>query len=366
MPLVALGAMAAGAALGAINGALVARLGLPAIVVTLATMVAWREGLRWATEGVWVQDLPAGFQWFGLGQDAGRWLVGIGAAAVWAVVAWVLGWTAGRPRRLRHRIRRRGGAPAGVRPPLRGRRRVRRDGRAHRPGGGALVGAVHRRAGQRRRRSRAAVIAAVVVGGTAVSGGRGTLAGTLAGVALLATLGPALAFLGAPAAWERALQGAIILIAVSAEGFRGAAAEGATCLTPRLPPPLALPLRRPAATSPRGLATPELVLLALLVGELVVVLPRRHQLLHVDNGLEILRRQHRGRSARPGADAGHPHRRDRSVVRLAARALGGRLRRDLARCRPAGRGRGGRRHRRRPARAARSTRCWSPASACRR
>ena len=62
----------AGAALGAVNGALVAVLGLPAIVVTLATMVAWREALRWATEGVWVQDLPAGFQWFGLGQAAGR------------------------------------------------------------------------------------------------------------------------------------------------------------------------------------------------------------------------------------------------------------------------------------------------------
>jgi len=63
------------------------------------------------------------------------------------------------------------------------------------------------------------VIAAVVVGGTAVSGGRGSLTGTLAGVALLATVGPALTFLGAPVAWERALQGAIILIAVSAEGF---------------------------------------------------------------------------------------------------------------------------------------------------
>jgi rhamnose transport system permease protein len=36
---------------------------------------------------------------------------------------------------------------------------------------------------------------------------------------LLATVGPALTFLGVPVAWEKALQGAIILIAVSAEGF---------------------------------------------------------------------------------------------------------------------------------------------------
>ena len=42
------------------------------------------------------------------------------------------------------------------------------------------------------------VIAAVVVGGTAISGGRGTLVGTLIGVALLGTIGPALIFLGTP------------------------------------------------------------------------------------------------------------------------------------------------------------------------
>ena len=219
MPLVALGTMGAGAGLGLINGLLVARLGLPAIVVTLATLVAWREGLRFATEGVWVQDLPAGFQWFGLGQDIGRWLVGLAAAAVWVAVAFVLGWTpAGRAVYAT-------GSDAevarllGVRPPvvIAGAFVVM----------GALTGLaallsavqfidVQANAGIGLELS---VIAAVVVGGTAVSGGRGSLTGTLAGVALLATVGPALTFLGAPVAWERALQGAIILIAVSAEGF---------------------------------------------------------------------------------------------------------------------------------------------------
>jgi rhamnose transport system permease protein len=61
------------------------------------------------------------------------------------------------------------------------------------------------------------VIAAVVVGGVAITGGRGTVSGAMVGVALLATLGPALAFLGANAYWDRALQGAIILAAVSAD-----------------------------------------------------------------------------------------------------------------------------------------------------
>ena len=55
--------------------------GIPSIVVTLATMVALRDGLRWATEGAWVQDLPRGFQWLGLTQAAYPF-VALGAAAV--------------------------------------------------------------------------------------------------------------------------------------------------------------------------------------------------------------------------------------------------------------------------------------------
>jgi len=62
--------VAAGALLGALNGALVAYAGLPSIVVTLATMVAMRDGLRWVTQGAWIQNLPPSFQWLGLPQRA--------------------------------------------------------------------------------------------------------------------------------------------------------------------------------------------------------------------------------------------------------------------------------------------------------
>ncbi len=61
-------ACAAGAACGALNGALVAYLRVPSIVVTLATMVALRDGLRWQTQGSWIGNLPRHFQW--LGTDA--------------------------------------------------------------------------------------------------------------------------------------------------------------------------------------------------------------------------------------------------------------------------------------------------------
>jgi rhamnose transport system permease protein len=70
------------------------------------------------------------------------------------------------------------------------------------------------------------VVAAVVVGGTAITGGRGTLTGTVLGVTLLGGIGPALTFLSASPYWERALQGAIVLIAVGIAARRAAAAVG--------------------------------------------------------------------------------------------------------------------------------------------
>src|SRR5262245_1094683 len=79
-----------GAAMGAINGALIGRLRLPSIIVTLAMLVAWRDALRWTTGGEWVQSLPANFQWFGLGQSYGQWLIVIVSIIVLAVFSWAV------------------------------------------------------------------------------------------------------------------------------------------------------------------------------------------------------------------------------------------------------------------------------------
>ena len=63
------------------------------------------------------------------------------------------------------------------------------------------------------------VVAAVIVGGAAVRGGRGSFVGTLLGVTLLATVGPALVFLGVTSYWERAVHGVIVLAAVAADAW---------------------------------------------------------------------------------------------------------------------------------------------------
>jgi rhamnose transport system permease protein len=71
------------------------------------------------------------------------------------------------------------------------------------------------------------VVAAAVVGGVAIAGGRGTIAGTLLGVVLLGVIGPALTFLGFSAYWERAIEGGIILAAVSMDALRVRSAKDA-------------------------------------------------------------------------------------------------------------------------------------------
>ncbi len=220
MPVVALGAIAGGAALGACNGALVAGLGLPSIVVTLATMVTWREALRWWREGEFVKDLPERFQWFGFGQASGQVTILLGAALVFGALAFAMKHlAAGRfvyaVGSDREAARLAGLRPAGV------------------TFGvfvlmGALVGLaallnairfadVDPKTGTGLEMQ---TIAAVVVGGVAISGGRGNLWGVLAGVLLLGCIAPALVFLKMPPQWEKAIQGAIILLAVTADGLR--------------------------------------------------------------------------------------------------------------------------------------------------
>jgi rhamnose transport system permease protein len=218
--LVVVSACLLGAMLGALNGALVAFVRLPSIVVTLATMVALRDGLRWATQGAWVQDLPREFQWLGLSQAAYPVVVFAIAAAVQVALAWGL----------RHLAAGRAVYATGSNPDA-----ARLVGLRTAPvtfavfaGLGALTGLAALLNSVRFNQipSNAGlglemkVIAAVVVGGTAITGGRGNVIGTLLGVVLLAAIGPALTFLGVSAYWERAIQGAIILTAVAWDALR--------------------------------------------------------------------------------------------------------------------------------------------------
>lgn len=213
MPVILLpvAALAAGSLMGAVNGTLVSFVRAPSIVVTLATMVAGREALRWITGGAWLEGLPTNFQWFGLGQQVGQALI-IGLtllifAGLWwasqqlwafrAVYAtgsdaeaarlagistgWVKFWVFVLM-----------GALTGIAALLNAVRF------SDVPANGGISLELK-------------TIAAVVVGGTSITGGRGSLPGTFVGVLLLGSIEPALTFLGINPYWEKAIQGALIL-----------------------------------------------------------------------------------------------------------------------------------------------------------
>jgi rhamnose transport system permease protein len=222
MPVLAagLGAVIGGALMGALNGALVAWVRIPSIVVTLATMVALRDGLRWVTQGAWVSGLPAGFQWLGLTQGSYPYVMAAAAILFTAGISWgLMNLRAGRAvyaTGSNAEAARLAGIDANgvtfwvfvATGALTGIAAVLNSVRFSQIPANAGLGMEMK------------VIAAVVVGGTAITGGSGSTAGTVLGVILLGAIGPALTFLGVSAYWERALQGAIILAAVVVEILR--------------------------------------------------------------------------------------------------------------------------------------------------
>jgi rhamnose transport system permease protein len=214
IPLLFVAVLLIGMLMGAINGVLIGWFKLPSIIVTLAMLVAWRDGLRWATEGAWVQNLPTNFQWFGFGQTGGQILIVTIPLVIFVVFAWVL-----RNLNIGRAIYAVGSDAeaarlAGIEP----RKIV--FGVFALTGGLVGLAALLNAVRFNEIPSNAGIgfelkaVAAVVVGGVAITGGRGTLIGTLIGVALLGTIGTALTYLGINPFWEKAIQGLIILAAL--------------------------------------------------------------------------------------------------------------------------------------------------------
>jgi rhamnose transport system permease protein len=220
MPLTIAATILVGTALGAMNGALVAYVRIPSIVVTLASMVGLRDALRWTTQGAWVQGLPPNFQWFGWSLIASQAITAVVALALVAAIAWSLRNLAAGGAVYATGSNSVAAVLAGIDPAL-----VTFSVFAIL---GALTGAAALLNSVRFNQIPAnaglglemKVIAAVVVGGAAITGGRGTIAGTVLGVILLGSIGSALTFLGLSAYWEQAIQGAIILATVGMAALR--------------------------------------------------------------------------------------------------------------------------------------------------
>ena len=217
VPLAMLFGLVLGASLGAINGLLVAYGRVPALVATLGTLYVFR-GLTYAVvHGGQINagNLPPAFLSFATGSllglpnlvllvlvvmtlfglylksyRGGREYYAVGSNREAAVLAGI-------------RVSRRtmtGFALSGAIAGLAGVLYLARYGTVDASAGSGLE---------------LQVIAAAVVGGVSINGGVGTLLGAGVGALLLGTMGSALVTLRAPAFYQQAIQGALLLLAIS-------------------------------------------------------------------------------------------------------------------------------------------------------
>jgi rhamnose transport system permease protein len=229
LPLAFLLAIAMGAACGLLNGFLTTWGQVPALVVTLGTLYAFRGLAFLWTNGrqVNAEALPNDFLNIGTGTILGvPYLVVIALVVVVVVGQWLRDFRAGRE------LYAIGSNPEGAR--LAGVRSDRRVLTAFVLAGalaglgGALFTArfatVDATAGTGYELT---VIAAAVVGGVAIFGGTGSVYGAALGALLLGTITSSLIVLRVEAFWQQAAIGALLLIAIAFDRFLGLRVEAA-------------------------------------------------------------------------------------------------------------------------------------------
>jgi ribose/xylose/arabinose/galactoside ABC-type transport system permease subunit len=223
MPIAAAVAVAplAGLLGGALNAALVARLGVPPLIVTLGTYSLFRGMAEGLTGGVRnYTDFPAGFLFLGQGRLPG----GLPAQMPLFLAAAVFFWLLVHRTPVGRGLRAIGFSPEGAR--FAGIPVARRLALVYLLSGlfagvGAAVYAA--RLGQAKADAGTGyelfAITAVVLGGTSIFGGRGTVHGTLLGLLAVALLQNGLRLSDRPAELAGILTGVLLLAAIGANRF---------------------------------------------------------------------------------------------------------------------------------------------------
>lgn len=206
-----------GTAVGLLNGVLATFGRVPSIIVTLGMLTALRGVTELLMAGNWVTGLPPALRFFGIGS-----LLGIPVSLWVAAAVIVSSIILAHKTRLGLRIYAVGGNPTAAR--LAGLS-VRRTRIFVFTLTGFLTGVATVVSATQQAVIESGigvgfellVVTCVVVGGTSISGGVGSIAGSLLAVLLLGTVGTFLIFLRLgemSTYWERAIQGAFILGAV--------------------------------------------------------------------------------------------------------------------------------------------------------
>jgi rhamnose transport system permease protein len=212
--------IALGVAVMAAQGALVAFVGLPSIVVTLGMLSILKGGLISVTNGVWISDMPESYhlaQWSLLGRIPMpvAFMVALTALAAW----WMRHTAAGRS------VYAVGGNAEAARLCGISRERVVMMVFAIHGvfvGLAAVLFATQLSVIQSTvpPNLELTIITASVVGGVSILGGTGTVVGSTLAAILIAAIGSSLIFINVSPFWLRAVQGTLILITVMADIYR--------------------------------------------------------------------------------------------------------------------------------------------------
>jgi rhamnose transport system permease protein len=206
----------AGAVLGLVNGALVAFGKVPALVITLGTLYAYRGiNVLWTgSNRINASDMPAGFLALGTNQFLFIPYLAIIALIVVLIAGWYL-----RNRRGGREFYAIGSDPAAAQ--LYGLKVTQRVLVAFIVSGalaglaGVLFAARYgTSSSQTGTGLELQAVGAAVIGGVAIFGGSGTVYGAAIGAVLLLTINRALPILGIPDFWQQAVVGALILGAI--------------------------------------------------------------------------------------------------------------------------------------------------------
>ncbi len=216
-----------GLLLGLLNGLLVNRLRVPAIIVTISTLNIFYGLLLWLSKGVWLYDFPAWFEG-GItlfkytdaqGYDYGLTLPLLAMLLTLLATGLIMNRTAigrqiyavGGNREAAHRV----GFSVlllqlfvyGYMGILSGVAGVVQSYTVMTVAPDSLLG------------YELTVLAAVVLGGTSLVGGKGSLTGTVLGVVLLAILQNGLNLIGVSSYWQTLITGLIIVVSISATAW---------------------------------------------------------------------------------------------------------------------------------------------------
>lgn len=227
MPMAAILALSIviGAALGAVNGLLVHGLRVPSLIVTIGTQYLFRGILLAFIGTVWLMELPPQMVAFGKAslfdiESANGAIISLPVYFLVFPIAAFLTWFVFKRTLMGRAIFATGGNPEVAARLGYDQRIVHVFVFAFAGALAGLAGIIHVCANRMANPfdlvgTEIAVIAAVVLGGARITGGTGSVFGTVTGVLLITVVDNVLVLIGIPSTWQRVVVGSFILLAAA-------------------------------------------------------------------------------------------------------------------------------------------------------